>query len=119
MSDAVIVVVDDDPRISATLLSALAETGLEARAFADGEGALDYLAGGSETPACIVTDINMPGMSGWEFAKRARLLLPRLGVVYISSECMDDWRLKAVADSHFLPKPFVRDQLFRAIAALI
>ncbi len=61
----------------------------------------------------LLTDINMPGMSGLELANRARALDPALGVVmmtaYASYENMAAALQQGVAD--FLSKPFEMDQL--------
>ena len=61
----------------------------------------------------LLTDINMPGMSGLELANRARTLDPALGVVmmtaYASYENMAAALQQGVAD--FLSKPFEMDQL--------
>ena len=61
----------------------------------------------------LLTDINMPGMSGLELANRARVLDPALGVVmmtaYASYENMAAALQQGVAD--FLSKPFEMDQL--------
>jgi signal transduction histidine kinase len=61
----------------------------------------------------LLTDINMPGMSGLELARRARALDPALGIVmmtaYASYENMAAALQEGVAD--FLPKPFEMDQL--------
>ena len=59
----------------------------------------------------LVTDVNMPGMSGHELAKRATDIRPGLKVVLLSG---------AGADPHGLPlirKPFFQDDLKRVIKA--
>lgn len=35
----------------------------------------------------MITDINMPGLSGWELARQAKLFRPRLHIIYISGYC--------------------------------
>jgi CheY-like chemotaxis protein len=59
----------------------------------------------------LVTDVNMPGMSGYELAKRATDIRPGLKVILLSA---------ANADPHGLPlirKPFFQDDLKRVITA--
>jgi hypothetical protein len=62
-----LLVVDDEPLVRttlATLLRTLRHTVLEA---ADGPGALALL--GTETVDCVLTDLGMPDMNGWELAR--------------------------------------------------
>jgi CheY-like chemotaxis protein len=66
-----LLVVDDEPLVRttlATLLRTLRHTVLEA---ADGPGALALL--GTETVDCVLTDLGMPDMNGWELARAVKM----------------------------------------------
>ena len=54
----------------------------------DGQTALDYLGDPdtTEPPALILLDINMPGMTGWEFLDAYRALPARLPCLSASPE---------------------------------
>jgi len=69
----------------------------------------------------LVTDIVMPGMRGSELADRLQVLRPQMKTVYVSGYTsdtqIDDSRLDS--GSVFLPKPFVGDDLARAVRALL
>ena len=71
-SDApLVLVVDDDPGILATVADVLELEGYRVRTATNGREALDVL--DTVTPAAIVLDMRMPIMDGWGFAKALRL----------------------------------------------
>ena len=63
-----VVVVDDDPRVQQSLESLLTSAGFEVRAYGSGARALQ--SGALDTAGCLITDIRMPGMDGWELQRR-------------------------------------------------
>jgi CheY-like chemotaxis protein len=64
-------VVDDDDDYRALLRPALERRSLSVIEARDGRQALDYLQGtGSKEPCCIVLDLAMPVMTGWELLRR-------------------------------------------------
>lgn len=65
-----VLVVDDDPINREFLRTLLVYRGHEVREAADGDAAL-RLAGG-ELPDAIITDVLMPGLDGYELARRLR-----------------------------------------------
>jgi CheY-like chemotaxis protein len=66
----VVLLVDDEPLVARLHARAITTAGFEAHVAHDGEMALDMLA--SLKPALILTDVNMPGMSGFAFGALAR-----------------------------------------------
>ena len=68
----------------------------------------------------LITDISLgKGPDGWEIARRARELIPKLPVVYISGHGSADWPSKGVPYSLTLSKPFATAQLITAISTLL
>ena len=63
--------------------------------------------------AVMLTDIDMPGMDGFQLARRVRCCRPDLKVVFMSGEHYSDGFGGAV----FLRKPFTLEQLAKAIQA--
>jgi FixJ family two-component response regulator len=59
-----IFVVDDDPAVRETLSIVLSSAGYEAICFADGESLLAVTR--TQSPACILLDVHIPGRSGIE-----------------------------------------------------
>jgi CheY-like chemotaxis protein len=65
-----IVVVDDQDDIAEGLAEVLALDGFAVRTARDGASALDAIA--EHAPICVLTDVNMPGIDGFELARRLR-----------------------------------------------
>jgi len=85
MSDASkrrILVVDDDPSIRTTVAMLLADKGYEVSTAEDGFDALLEMK--SRVPALIVSDLNLPQMSGFEFLSVVRRRFPQVLVVAMS-----------------------------------
>jgi DNA-binding NtrC family response regulator len=74
-----IVAVDDDPAVLGFLGSLFEMQSWEHRLFQHPSDALGWLR--EHTPAVVVTDINMPGMRGEEFARRVRRQAPAIRLV--------------------------------------
>lgn len=115
-----ILIVDDSRVIQQLVGSLLADTG----------AALDFASSGSEAlysfqqnaPDLVVSDIEMPGMTGVELAERIRKeSLGRTKVVLMSAGDMSSGR-SAVKQGHadaFLPKPLDGDELKRLVARFV
>ena len=65
-----IAVVDDDPSMQTALRRLLQAEGFETTIFASGSEFLTSLA--QELPACLMLDLNMPGMSGLDVLSALR-----------------------------------------------
>ncbi len=69
-ADKIIVLVEDDPIITAALTERLSEAGYSVTAFATAEKALQNLDG--LAPQLIITDVRLPGTDGIDFLKQLR-----------------------------------------------
>ena len=76
---AKVLCVDDLPDVAESTALLLETFGLEARAATDGLAALD--AAREFRPDACVLDISMPGMDGYELARRLRAILPGVYLV--------------------------------------
>lgn len=65
-----VIVVDDDPKIGRLLKFRLAKAGYDAHYFGGGKEALDNIP--RIKPHLIISDIEMPTMTGYEFCERVR-----------------------------------------------
>lgn len=70
MSAERIVVVDDHAELAGTLAEVLGLDGFDVRTAADGVSALELIA--QHKPICVLTDVDMPGMNGFELVQRLR-----------------------------------------------
>ena len=105
--------VDDDRGIRETLGDVLRDEGYAVALARDGDEALAMLREGP-TPALILLDLSMPGMTGEEL-RRVQLEDPRLAqipVVVLSAD--EENRLPDVAG--WLRKPVDLDELLGAVA---
>lgn len=66
-----IVVVDDQADIAEVLAQALTLDGFDVLTACDGASALEAVA--LKMPLCVLTDVNMPGIDGFELARRLRV----------------------------------------------
>ena len=105
----VILVVDDEPLILDLTASMLEEFGCEVLAADNGEDALARLAQDPRV-SLLITDVQMPGMSGYELAAQARKRWPDLRVVVMSG---NDLGGKGYA---VVRKPFSQPQLVKIVA---
>ena len=121
-----VLIVDDNLRNLEILTHVLESVGMEVVALKNGEGVVPILQKTLETgnpfDICI-SDIQMPGMSGYEVAKAIRDDEPPirdLSMIALSSLMERDARLcKEAGFDGFLSKPIHRDKLFQMMVRLL
>ena len=104
-----VLVVDDDPMVLEVTASMLEEFGCEVTTAASGTDALQQLSA-NQRIEILITDINMPGMSGCELAERAKRMRNGLKVILLSGRERDGSGLPLVR------KPFLAQDLKQAMA---
>lgn len=113
----VVLVVDDEPVVRAYVARALTLAGMEVTVAAGGREALRLVAEGRVRPAVLVTDIEMPQMTGIELAARLLALRPALRIVMMTG----DPERAAAARGHpsivdqVLMKPMRTEELVEAV----
>jgi CheY-like chemotaxis protein len=102
----VVLVVEDDPDIRATLCEALEDHGYSSVGAGNGVEALEYLRGAAEPPCLILLDLMMPVMDGETFRneQRADPKLAEIPVVVISAYRDVERHAKELA-AEYLQKP--------------
>lgn len=75
MTDALtVLIVDDDPMALQLLSAVLSTSGVTSIITAcDGEDAIAKLEATEQSPALVISDIDMPKMDGWSLARRLRM----------------------------------------------
>src|SRR5580658_10440736 len=77
-----LLIVDDEPSIRMSLSQILTEVGYGVRSASDGLTALAEIR--REVPEILISDLNMPGMSGFELLPVVRRRYPQVKVVAMS-----------------------------------
>jgi len=117
--DIVVSIIDDDVSVRAALGSLVRSLGYVARTFESAEAFLQS-ADLAET-ACIVTDIQMPGMSGFDLNSRLKATGSKVPLVFVTAFPEDHIRARAEAGGAFgfLAKPFDGQALIGLITSAL
>jgi len=114
-----VLIVDDEARIREVLVTLLEDEGYTAVAVAHGQAALDYLHT-HPPPCCIVLDLYMPVLDGWQF-HRHQLRTPHLAgipVIVMSAVAHALEPLAWFQAASYLAKPFGVDEVLARITPL-
>jgi CheY-like chemotaxis protein len=95
-----ILVVDDEPSIRETAKAILGSEGYEVLAVADGFDALHALS--KSLPDVIISDLNMPRMSGFELLAIVRKRFPHIATIAMSGEYIADANPRGILADAFL-----------------
>jgi two-component system, cell cycle response regulator CpdR len=106
-----VLLVDDDVLVLEATAGLIETLGWQVLTASSGADALAQLEG-NEAIKLLVTDINMPGLNGYELAERAKRLRGDLKVIFISG-----WESKA-SGVPLLRKPLVESELARVMRAM-
>jgi CheY-like chemotaxis protein len=117
VAPARILVVDDEPAVRRFVTEALRSSGYEVVAASSGRDALVSVYGESRTPTLLLTDIEMPGMSGVELAARVRADRPGIRVILMTGRETSAARARERAGlvEGVLLKPFGLAELLHAV----
>lgn len=113
---AKLLIVDDEPSIRTSLSRVLAEIGYRVRTAEDGFSALIEMR--KEIPDILLSDLNMPGMSGFELLAVVRRRFPSIQTVAMSGAFQGDEVPSGVAADAFYQKGSSVGSLLRIIDAL-
>jgi two-component system, cell cycle sensor histidine kinase and response regulator CckA len=116
-----ILIAEDEPVAGMKLQVILERAGFEVLLAANGEDALQRLAGFS--PDVVITDVMMPGVNGFELCRRIRAdeKLRRILVVLLTAltEPGDVLRGLSVGADNFIVKPFDSEALLNSIRQML
>ena len=104
-------IVDDDPALRWVMNEALTEAGFPVKAFASAEELRAALA--QRQPSVLVSDVRLPGESGFELLAHLKQAHPRLPVIVVTAHADLESAVAAYQGGAFeyLPKPFDLDEL--------
>jgi CheY-like chemotaxis protein len=108
-----VIIVEDHAETAEGLAELLAIWGYEPHVARDGERALEMVA--AVDPQIIVSDIGLPGMDGYEFARRVRADRGSEIVLVALTGSVDDDEFDDSGFDHQLVKPVDLDALERLL----
>jgi EAL domain-containing protein (putative c-di-GMP-specific phosphodiesterase class I) len=114
-SSAQVVVVDDDPMVASSLTKMLSVAGHRVDAFGSAQEAIAHL---SKSPAdVVISDVNMPGMTGLEMLAALRVARADVPVVFLTGapRLEDTMRAMELGAFRYLAKPIDSEQLARVV----
>src|SRR5246127_3842105 len=112
-----VLVVDDEPSIREAARAILESQGYEVLTVADGLDGLNALSG--SLPDVIISDLNMPRMSGFEFLAIVRKRFPRIATIAMSGEYIPGENPSGILADAFLEKGrYTVNELFEEVAKL-
>lgn len=116
-----ILIVEDTPSEMELMSHYLRESGSTTIHAVTAKEALEKAA--QQQPDVIVTDVVMPGMSGFELCRSLKKdpLTAKIPVIICTSKNQEIdrlWGMRQGADA-YLTKPFTREQLLRAVVSVL
>ncbi len=104
--DVTILIVDDDLMVRNVLEQLLQRKGYNIKGVSDGKEALEFIK--SNRVDLVVTDISMPGMSGFELLQVIKKTYPQIGVIMMTGHG-DIYSVKealSLGADEYMTKPF-------------
>ena len=114
-SPQIVAIVDDDQSVRCALKDLLESAGLPAQCFGSAETFLE--SDERQQTACLVADINMPGMSGLELQATLKTEGSRIPVIFITAHGDGKMKMEAMNAGafEFLTKPFDDEVLLEKV----
>jgi len=113
-----ILIVDDEPQVRSLLARVLHSAGFTVLTAECGLEAISISHAHPGEIALLITDINLPGMTGWTLAREFQETEPDVPVLFISGGCPDA-EFDADEHSEFLAKPFAPATLLVEVRHLL
>src|SRR5690348_2644982 len=117
-----ILVVDDEPDILRVVVRIMESCGHEVRTALDGVEALERVA--ADRPDCIILDLNLPRLDGFEVCKRLKgdpatreIPIVMMTAAYVSVE--DAKQGQRLGADEYVVKPFLREVLVHNVERLL
>ena len=111
-----ILIVDDEPSIRMSMALILTQLGYHVRSAVEGFSALRAIR--EEMPDILITDLNMPGMSGFELLSVIWRRFPSIQKIAMSGAYSGNVVPSGVAADAFFPKGSSTSELLKIIGAL-
>jgi FixJ family two-component response regulator len=119
VSKCTIAIVEDDASFRRAVERLLRASGFETHTFASAEEFIGSVA--PESHACLILDLQLPGMSGFELFDQLTASGQPRPAVFITAQDADSLRERAsgIPDTVYLRKPFVGAVLLEALRSML
>ncbi len=117
--DALVFVVDDDPSIRDALQELIGSVGVRVQTFGSAKEFLESQR--PDAPACLVLDVQMPGLSGLDLQRELAQAGVQLPIIFITGHGDIPMSVRAMKAGavEFLTKPFHHQDLLDAVRQAI
>jgi len=117
---AVLYVVDDEPLVGDVVQAILKMGGYESVLFADPKAAFQALSEANPKPTLLLTDFQMPQMTGRELIQHCKKVHPALKTILYSGNVQEDTvAFYPARPDRFLRKPFSPKTLIDMVQAVL
>jgi len=117
MGKANIMIIDDEPEIGVLLSEILSKQGHKTCVFGSGKDGIEaFKEGGYEV---LITDLGMPGVSGWEVISIARQIRPGVVIGIITGWDISEEEAKQKGVDFLINKPFRADSVLQVVATAV
>src|SRR4051812_1403436 len=114
-----VLVIDDEPMVRLVVCRLLEEWGFKAVEADNGRTALQLARRLQGALSMVITDLAMPYMDGFEFAKAFRQLYPDVPILFMTGKCPAALVGSFSEREQLLFKPFDPDAFLDAVAQLL
>ncbi len=117
--EARILIIDDEETVRSVLARTLAQVHHQVTVAEDGERGIQLFKEGEFD--MVLTDLGMPGLSGWEVCKRIKEMSPRTPIGMITGWGMElsQDKIKEAGLDFLISKPFDFNQILKIVAETI
>lgn len=114
-----VLVVDDEPNIADVISMALRYNDFEVATAADGNEALDRV--GEFRPDLIVLDVMMPGLDGFQVAKRLSERSTDIPILFLTARDTTEDKIRGltIGGDDYMTKPFSVEELIARIKVIL
>lgn len=117
-TSSVVHIIDDDEAVRNSISMLLSVEGFKTKEFSS---AIEFLENYDDQPGCIVTDVEMPSMTGLELQKRLQDNNIHIPVIFITGQGNIAMSVKAMKYGaiDFLEKPFIKKDLMQSVRSAL
>ena len=108
-----IMIIDDEPEIGVLLSEILSNQGHQTCVFDNGIGGIEAFKKGSYE--ILITDLGMPGVSGWEVINTARQIKPGVVIGIVTGWDISEEEAKQKGVDFIINKPFRADYVLQVV----